>query len=90
MRFKPAPETYRYVAKELDAEVSDFCMVACHFWDTIGAQAAGCAAALVRRPGNAQMLVPSEPTPNIVVNDMHQLATDHSKMVQEFDGVIGF
>ncbi|MCF7701897.1 haloacid dehalogenase type II [Loktanella sp. M215] len=76
MRFKPAPETYRHVAKEFDAELSDLCMVACHLWDTIGAQAAGCAAALVRRPGNAPMLVPGVPTPNIVVNDMHQLATE--------------
>ncbi|SHF94518.1 2-haloacid dehalogenase [Loktanella atrilutea] len=75
-RFKPAPETYRYVATELDAEVSDLCMVACHFWDTIGAQAAGCSAVLVKRPGNAVMPISGVPTPMIVVDDMHGLTEE--------------
>ncbi len=76
MRFKPAPETYRHVAKELDAELSDLCMVACHLWDTIGAQATGCAAALVERPGNAVMPISGVPTPNIVVDDMQRLTKE--------------
>ncbi len=73
MRFKPAPETYSHVAKEMDAETSDLCMVACHLWDTIGAQAAGCTAALLKRPGNAVMPINGVPAPDIVVDDMHQL-----------------
>jgi hypothetical protein len=52
-KFKPAPETYRLVAEQLGVETSDLCLVACHLWDTIGAQAAGCRGALVTRPHNA-------------------------------------
>jgi 2-haloacid dehalogenase len=76
MRFKPAPETYRHVAKELDAKLSDLCMVAYHLWDTIGAQVAGCAAALIKRPGNAVTAIAGVPTPDIVEDDMHQLAKE--------------
>src|SRR5215469_16924570 len=40
-RHKPAPETYASVEKALDAQPSDFCLIACHTWDTLGAVAAG-------------------------------------------------
>lgn len=73
-RFKPAPQTYRLVASGLGVEVGDICMVACHLWDTIGAQAAGCTGALVRRPGNAAMVAEGVPVPDIIVDDMTQLA----------------
>ena len=39
-KFKPAPETYCLVAEEMGVEISELCLVACHLWDTIGAQAA--------------------------------------------------
>lgn len=73
-RFKPARECYDMVASELDVRASDLCMVACHLWDTIGAQATGCRAALVRRPGNAVLPAPNVPVPDIVVDDMHAFA----------------
>ncbi len=73
-KFKPAPETYNRVAGALDVNVTDLCMVACHLWDTIGAQAAGCAAALVKRPGNAAMRVGDVPVPDIIADDMGQIA----------------
>jgi 2-haloacid dehalogenase len=73
-RFKPASETYRSVAMELGVELSDLCMVACHLWDTIGAQTAGCAGALVRRPGNAAMFATGVPVPDIIGNDMNQVS----------------
>lgn len=73
-KFKPAPETYNRVAQSLDVNVTDLCMVACHLWDTIGAQAAGCAAALVKRPGNAVMQVEGVPVPDIIADDMGQIA----------------
>lgn len=75
-RFKPAPETYRSVADSLRCDLSDLCMVACHLWDTIGAQAAGCSAAFVKRPGNAVMPVPGISVPDIIADDMHQLANE--------------
>jgi len=54
-RFKPAPETYRFVEHQLGISSSNCCMVACHTWDTLGAVAAGWDAALIMRPGNAPL-----------------------------------
>ncbi len=73
-QFKPAPDTYRLVARELSVETSDLCLVACHVWDTIGAQAAGCRSAFLKRPHNAILPASSVPQPDIVVPDMHALA----------------
>ncbi|MCF7701600.1 haloacid dehalogenase type II [Loktanella sp. M215] len=73
-RFKPAPETYQSVAQTLNVDLADLCMVACHLWDTIGAQAAGCAGALVARPGNAVMHAEGVPLPDIVSENMVHLA----------------
>jgi 2-haloacid dehalogenase len=61
-RHKPAPEAYAYTAKELAAEPSQLCLVACHTWDTLGAVAAGWEAALIRRPGNDVLGVGPQPT----------------------------
>lgn len=75
-RFKPAPEPYRFVADEMGAGEPDLCMVACHLWDVIGAQAAGCAGAMVRRTGNDVMVAPGVPVPDLVVDDMDALARE--------------
>ena len=40
-RHKPAPEVYASVARALQTQPSDICLVACHTWDTLGAVAAG-------------------------------------------------
>ena len=50
-RLKPAPEPYLAVAERFGAGISDVRLVAAHAWDVSGALAAGCRAALVRRPG---------------------------------------
>ncbi len=73
-KFKPAPETYCHVATELGVELSQLCLVACHLWDTIGAQAAGCQGAMVLRPHNAIMPVANVPVPNIVASNLNDLA----------------
>ena len=73
-RFKPAPETYRAVAHGLGVATSALCMVAAHSWDTIGAQAVGCSAALVTRTGNAVLPLPGLVQPDIVENDMGSVA----------------
>lgn len=72
--FKPAPETYRLVARELSVETSSLCLVACHLWDTIGAQAAGCRSAFLTRPNNAFLPAPGVPYPDIIAPDMKALA----------------
>jgi 2-haloacid dehalogenase len=73
-KFKPAPETYRHVAEEMSVETSDLCLVACHLWDTIGAQAAGCNGALITRPHNAILPAAGVPVPNFTAADLTDLA----------------
>ncbi len=73
-KFKPAPETYEMVAKALSVETSELCLVACHLWDIIGAQAAGCRGAFITRPYNAILEAPNVPTPDLVVPNMMTLA----------------
>jgi 2-haloacid dehalogenase len=69
---KPSPQAYGYVEKELGAKPSQFCMIACHTWDTLGAVAAGWEAALIRRVGNDVLGV--GPQPHIVGNDLNDVA----------------
>jgi 2-haloacid dehalogenase len=75
-KFKPAPETYRSVADSLEVEPAAMCMIAAHTWDTLGAQAAGCSAALVTRPGNAALPVEGIPQPGIVAADLALVADE--------------
>jgi 2-haloacid dehalogenase len=60
-RHKPAPEAYHSVATALGVDPGDICLVACHVWDTIGAQAAGWQAGLILRQGNAPLGVGPQP-----------------------------
>ncbi|WP_352339459.1 HAD-IA family hydrolase [Psychrobacter sp. 16-MNA-CIBAN-0192] len=73
-KFKPAPEIYHLVVKELSVETSELCLVACHLWGIIGAQAAGCHAAFLTRPHNTNLLAANVPVPNFVAADLNQLA----------------
>lgn len=73
-KFKPAPETYQMVAEEMSVAMSDLCLVACHLWDTIGAQAAGCQVAFVTRPYNALLPAANVPTPDFMAADLVTLA----------------
>jgi 2-haloacid dehalogenase len=75
-KFKPAPETYRSVADSLGVELTGMCMVAAHTWDTLGAKALGCSAALVTRPGNAILPVEGVPQPDIVAADLALVADE--------------
>jgi 2-haloacid dehalogenase len=80
-KFKPAPELYRLVANELGAQMSELCLVACHLWDTIGAQAAGCHGALVTRPHNALLPAADVPIPDLTASSLTDLA---DRMVQRW------
>ena len=46
---KPSRQAYAYAERELGAEPSQLCLIACHTWDTLGAVAAGWHAALIKR-----------------------------------------
>ena len=69
---KPSRQAYGYVEKELGAKSSDFCLIACHTWDTLGAVAAGWEAALIKRPGNDVLGV--GPQPHIVGETLDDVA----------------
>lgn len=73
-KFKPAPETYQYVAQELGVETTDLRMVACHLWDIIGAQAAGCKGAFITRSNNAVLPAEGLPAPDFVGCNLGELA----------------
>lgn len=73
-KFKPAPETYRFVADELVVGMAETCLIACHLWDTIGAQAAGGRGAFVMREGNAMLPTEGVPIPDYTANSLAELA----------------
>ncbi|WAC92302.1 haloacid dehalogenase type II [Mycobacterium sp. Aquia_213] len=74
--FKPSPVVYRHACEELGVAPADCMMVAAHPWDLLGAQNVGFSAALVTRPGNPPLRVAGLPQPALVVDDLHQLATE--------------
>jgi 2-haloacid dehalogenase len=71
-RHKPAPEAYQSVASTLGVDPGDICLIACHVWDTIGAQSAGWQAALILREGNAPLDV--GPQPDWIGKDLDAIA----------------
>jgi 2-haloacid dehalogenase len=71
-RYKPAPEPYRYAARQLNVKPSGMYMVAAHAWDTGGAAAAGLKTVFVKRPG--KILTPGAPKPDLQVSDLSELA----------------
>ncbi len=73
-KFKPAPETYQYVAKELAIATPEIWMVACHLWDVIGAQVAGCRGAMIERPHNNVLPCKGVPLPDLCAPDLADLA----------------
>jgi 2-haloacid dehalogenase len=60
-RHKPAPEAYAEVTQALGASPSEMCLVACHTWDTIGAQAVGWEAGLIKRVNNDVLNTAAQP-----------------------------
>lgn len=71
-RFKPAPETYAYAAKQFGIAPAEIMLVAAHDWDIAGAMHAGLRAAFVARHGTA--LNPLEATPEIVASSIREVA----------------
>jgi 2-haloacid dehalogenase len=71
-RHKPAPEAYRSVATALEVDPADVCLIACHVWDTIGAQSAGWQAGMILREGNAPLDV--GPQPDYIGRNLDEIA----------------
>ncbi len=72
-RFKPAPEPYHHVAKQLNAKPGKLLLTAAHAWDVAGAHRAGLSTAFVARP--RQVLNPLAAKPDYHVKDLGELAT---------------
>ena len=82
-RFKPAPQMYHMAAEELFVSTAAICVVSTHVWDNLGAQNAGCSAALVVRTGNAPsaaLAVPGWPAPAAVGQDLPSVAAQLIKL----------
>ncbi len=71
-KYKPAPETYNYAARETGVEAGNLLMVAAHGWDMAGAINAGMLTAFVERKGQA--LYSLSPNPNFVCRDVADVA----------------
>jgi 2-haloacid dehalogenase len=72
LRHKPAAEAYRSVAATLQVAPGDICLIACHVWDTIGAQSAGWQAGLILRQGNAPLGI--GPQPDYIGKNLDEIA----------------
>ena len=77
-KYKPLPEPYETVARYLQLDVSECCMVACHNFDLDAAKAVGFKTAFVRRPNQWGPAGPPDPEPNpihdIIVDSFPELA----------------
>lgn len=73
-KFKPHRSVYDIVPKALNTPASDMCMIACHVWDTIGAQAVGYQGAFIARPHNSLFNLPNLRQPDYVCDDLAAFA----------------
>jgi 2-haloacid dehalogenase len=71
-RYKPARESYTWLAAKLGASPSDLWLVSCHAFDTLGAASAGYRTALILRPGNAPAGLGD--APDIIETDLRIVA----------------
>jgi 2-haloacid dehalogenase len=60
-RHKPAAQAYAEVTEALGAPPDEMCLIACHTWDTMGAQAARWEAGLILRANNDVLDVAVQP-----------------------------
>ncbi|QDS87866.1 (S)-2-haloacid dehalogenase [Rosistilla ulvae] len=70
-KYKPHPDTYRMVLKDLGVKPEEVLMVAAHAWDIAGATNVGLQTAFVARPGKTPY--PNAPDPDYVVKDLAEL-----------------
>ena len=71
-KYKVLPEAYNTVAKFLQLDPSEICMVACHNFDLDAAKACGYTTAFVKRPDEWGPEGPPDPEPNPV----HDIVAD--------------
>lgn len=70
-KYKPHPDTYRFVLNDLGVQPQDALMVAAHAWDLAGAKHVGLQTAFIKRHGKT--LYPISSKPDYVVNNLLEL-----------------
>lgn len=70
-KYKPHPDTYQKVLKDLNVKPEEVLMVAAHAWDLAGAKNVGLQTAFIARPGKT--LYPNAARPDYVVNNLLEL-----------------
>src|SRR6202012_3042186 len=78
--YTPVPRYYQMGADTKGLSPEYCCMVATPVWDTIRAPAAGLSAGLLTRPGNAPLLIPGLPQPNVTGKDLPGLAKEMNRL----------
>lgn len=78
-KYKPALDTYRWVADELDLRTHELLMIAAHPWDLIGARNTGCRVAFLHRSGTAW--IPITEPPDFTAPDLGNLT---SQLIAKF------
>lgn len=71
-KYKPDLTVYRWALNELGCTPDDTLMVTTHGWDIAGADNAGIRTVYIRQ--SKQMLYPLSPVPNLICNDIADLA----------------
>ena len=71
-KYKPAPETYHWAAKQLNVKVENVIMVAAHGWDVTGAMLAGLKTGFVAREGQSVYLLSAKP--NYEAKNIYEIA----------------
>ncbi|MEW5251381.1 haloacid dehalogenase type II [Microbulbifer sp. 2201CG32-9] len=72
-KYKPHPDTYRMVLKDMGVKPAEAMLVAAHPWDLMGAKNVGLQTVFVARPDKP--LYPNMTAPDYVVKDIQELAT---------------
>ncbi len=71
-KYKPAPETYLWAAREFGVAPEDCLLIACHAWDITGAAHAGLQTGFIEREG--QVLYPLGEGPDYKGKDLLEVA----------------
>ena len=71
-KYKPAPETYHWAAKQLNVKAENMVMVAAHGWDLTGAMLAGLETGFVAREGQSVYFLSAKP--NYEAKNIYKMA----------------
>jgi len=77
-KYKPHPDTYKYVLDKYNLPAAEALMLAAHAWDILGAKRCGLQTAFINRPG--KQLYPLEGSPDMTGSNIVDIAEQLRKM----------